>query len=376
MAISLTYQPIANGIYYGRSPIFYKYEGCTPSAYTYSIKVECTTGTTASLAEYVSIIRTPDLNNNIVINVNNIIMNYIRSNFNISTENAAYLKVSLIEYDDTNVNDTSASDICCVLYGYSNYMDGFNYNITGTTTYMLSNTPDLIYLPSYGDTSNSFFISFSNIDTCTYHINYTTTGGTATYTDNFSFSAVTDAKSNIVSIPCGYNDMITIYGKNDVDTNKKMELVVNASTMAIAYSIFIYPESCNGNSLHYIKFLNKYGTWDKIFIKGKVEEVTNVKSENYKFNKVNYTSMTYTKVGSSHKYFTNGNTKYKVNTGWILESLNDKLSELLLSEFVFYDNIPVIVTDNNITYKTQRYDKLINYSFELEEAFNKINNII
>ena len=376
MAISLTYQPAANGIYYGRSPIFYKYEGCTPLAYTYSIKVECTTGATTSLAEYVSIIRTPDLNNNIVINVNNIIMNYIRSNFNISTENAAFLRVSLIEYDGTNVIDTAASDICCVLYGYSNYMDGFNYNITGTTTYMLSNTPNLIYLPSYGDTSNSFSISFSNIDTCTYHINYTTTGGTATYTDNFSFSAVTDAKSNIVSIPCGYNDMITIYGKNDVDTSKKMELVVNASTMAIVYSVFIYPESCNGNTLHYIKFLNKYGTWDKIFIKGKVEKITNVKSENYKFNDVNYSSMIYTKVGSSHKYFTNGNTKYKVNTGWILESLNDKLSELLLSEFVFYDNIPVIVTDNSITYKTQRYDKLINYSFELEEAFNKINNII
>lgn len=378
MALSLSYQPATNAIMYARSPIFYKFEGCTPASYYYTISLSATTGATSGLAEYVTIARFPNIDNNIIVDVSNIIKNYIKSNFDTTTENSCFIKVALIEYNNVGgtVHATVASNICIATYGYSAYSDGINHNDSTTATFMLSNTPNKILLPNYGGTGNTFSLCFANNDTCTYHINFTSIISGSTYTASSSFPAVTDAKSNIVSIPCGYNDLVTVYGRSDVDTSKKMELVVNASTMAIAYSIFIYPDECTGNDLHTLKFINKYGVWDKIFIKGRVDSESTSKSETYKYNKVNSTTMTYVPNGSYHKLFNNGRRNYIMNTGWINEDLNTKIEELLMSEQVYYDNIPVNITDSSVKYKTHKYDKLINYTFNCEVAYDIINNII
>jgi hypothetical protein len=375
MALSLSFQPAEGKIIYARSPILYKFEGATPASYTYLISLSATTGQSSTLAEYVTINRTPDLDNFIIIDVGNIVKNYIRTYFSNTTENAIYLQVACIEYDGTNVNSTVLSNVSIVTYGYTNYLDGFNKNYQTTAySYPLSSVPETIYLPQYGGTGNSYAIAWANVDPNTLYSIYYYSGGTYSNT-SYYFPVVSDGKSNITDIYVGYDDMRRLHGI-EVDQNTEMLLVVEDWVGGTLKQYKIKPETCNGNDLHVLKFINKFGAWDRIFIKGKVEETATNKSETYKYNKVNHTSMAYVTDGSYHKLFTNGKSGYKLNTGWISESMNPVLDELMLSEHVFYDGKPCIVKDTDITYKTHRFDKLINYLINIELAYDKLNNII
>ena len=337
--------------------------------------MSATTGNVSTLAEYVTINRTPDIQNYIIVDVGNIVKNYIRNNFNKNTENAIYLKVACIEYNGTSVNATVTSDVSIATYGYTSYLDGFNKNYkTSAYSYPLTSLPETIYLPQYGGTGNTYSIAWANVSPNTiYKITYIESG--ITNTTSYFYSVVGDGKSNIYSMYIGYDDMDRLHGIiPDDGTEMTLEVLDWPSTLLKKYRII--PESCNGNDLHVLKFINKYGVWDRIFIKAKTEESLEVKSETYKYNNVNRTNMTYTTDGSYHKLFTNGKTTIKLNTGWISEAMNPVLDELMLSEYVYYDGKPCIITDKNITYKTHKYDKLINYTITIELSFDKINNII
>lgn len=256
--------------------------------------------------------------------------------------------------------------------GKSEYMDGINKTNTNTL-YKMSTSPNFLYLPNE-NTGATFQLSFCNNDAASWHINYSTiSGGTSTTTTQY-FSNITDAKSNIKSIQCGYQDLISTYP--DADQSKDIELVINNSTMAIVHTINIKPIDTQGNDLHKLKFINKYGTWDSIFLYGKTDIINNYTNETYKFNNMNTTTMTYLKTGNYHVYNKNGRTSLRLNTGWISELLNDKIDELMNSEHVFIDDIPCIITDKTFGYKTHRWDVLINYTFNIDYAFDKNNNII
>ena len=72
-----------------------------------------------------------------------------------------------------------------------------------------------------------------------------------------------------------------------------------------------------------------------------------------------------------------------MNTGYLNDDYNQVIEELLLSEQVYYTEItdtaevvvPIIPVTKSVTYLTQLNDKLINYTIEFENAFDKINNI-
>jgi hypothetical protein len=383
MALNLTFQPSGNtnAIIYARSPIIYKFEGCDASQYTYTISVLATTGLTNTLSEYIQINRTPDLDNVIIINIGNIIKNYINSNFSKTTENAVYIQISCIEYDGTNINSTVTSDICIASYGYSNYLDGINKNDKKDLYYPLSSTPDIIYLPQYGDTGNTYSIAWSNDIfnpfTSLYYKIYYYSGGT--YKHETEYTRVADLPYRYITpIYCGYIDLKLSYNI-DVDYNTDMLLEVGYliynNPNVILKEYIIKPDLCNENNLHKLKFINKFGAWETIFIKGQIEETTSIEFEIYKYSKINKVNMTYSPDGSYHKFFTNGKSSIKLNTGWLLDNMNQVLDELMLSEHVFYDDKPCIITDKSLTYKSNKYQSLINYVITIELSYDKINNI-
>ena len=73
------------------------------------------------------------------------------------------------------------------------------------------------------------------------------------------------------------------------------------------------------------------------------------------------------------------NERITVNTDFLLESMNEPIKQLMMSEQVWLDEegtiSPVNVMNTETQIKTNLNDKLIQYTFELEYAFNKINDI-
>jgi hypothetical protein len=79
------------------------------------------------------------------------------------------------------------------------------------------------------------------------------------------------------------------------------------------------------------------------------------------------------------KFNVQGKSKFKVNSGFIEESMNETVRQLLLSERVWmYSNeifTPLNVASKSLEYKTRQKERLINYEIDFDYAFNEINSI-
>ena len=75
----------------------------------------------------------------------------------------------------------------------------------------------------------------------------------------------------------------------------------------------------------------------------------------------------------------NGNEKISINSGFIDESFNEVIKQLMLSEQVWVDNgssvLPINLNSKSLTFKKSVNDKLINYTMDFSYAFDTINNI-
>lgn len=123
-----------------------------------------------------------------------------------------------------------------------------------------------------------------------------------------------------------------------------------------------------------IAFQNKEGALQFItFFKAKTESLT-VTSEEFQTDRGQA-------IDGFHQmvtYNVQGNSKFKMNSGFVDESMNETMKQLFLSERVWqFDGtnyIPLKLGSKSLEYKTRMKDRLINYEVELEYAFNEINN--
>jgi len=123
-----------------------------------------------------------------------------------------------------------------------------------------------------------------------------------------------------------------------------------------------------------IAFQNKEGALQFItFFKAKTESLT-VTSEEFQTDRGQA-------IDGFHQmvtYNVQGNSKFKMNSGFVDESMNETMKQLFLSERVWqFDGtnyIPLKIGSKSLEYKTRMKDRLINYEVEFEYAFNEINN--
>ena len=128
-----------------------------------------------------------------------------------------------------------------------------------------------------------------------------------------------------------------------------------------------------------VTFINKFGALqDMWFFKKDTKNIT-ISKEKYNRSIIN-SSGTY----STHKHQKRtlsaiGNESMTINTGFIDESLDNVIKELLLSEQVWAtieaQVLPIDMSTESLTYKKSVNDKLINYTVEFNFAFDAINNI-
>lgn len=127
-----------------------------------------------------------------------------------------------------------------------------------------------------------------------------------------------------------------------------------------------------------VTFVNKYGALQDIWFFKRTNEVLSTTKESFKRNII--ASGTYDISRHQQKILTkNGNEKLTLNTGFYPESYNEVFKQMQLSEDCWIEinsqTLPVNVSSSSLNYKTHLNDKLINYTIEIEFAFDTINNI-
>ena len=129
-----------------------------------------------------------------------------------------------------------------------------------------------------------------------------------------------------------------------------------------------------------LDFINKYGGWQReTFFKASYESLE-VQSTPYNFM-MTIDALTYdVKQGQKQIFNNNGGIKYKVNSGWVDETFNENLQQLLLSERVLWTKgntkLPIRINTKSINKEKNINNKKINYSLDFEMAFDVINNVI
>lgn len=370
--MSIYLQPEQGTIHFCRSPIVYRFNGCYQER-TYTFNFYIGTTTTPNLI-YASINRKPDTNYGITIDVASLLRNYMKSNLDYDNNYAVYFRANMLEYNGTTLLETLTGYTATAMLGYVEYSSGGTFNNTFGGEGLMNTIPQntKYWLPN--STDNGYFVSYRPVGTGNYVIKFKTTTGYNT-TLQVNMPGPTNNLTESRQIPVGFYNFYP--GQtNSIDVNQDISLEFRDGTTTLSTYLFT-PKGCDGNTVTPIRFLNKYGAWEIFFCQGRIDENLMIEFETYKHNKVDYTTMSYEpKFGSYHKSFVQGKTKYSINTGWLDDAKNANLKELLMSEYVLINDLPFIITDKDVKYKTNRYEKMVNYVLIVEKAYDEINNII
>ena len=185
------------------------------------------------------------------------------------------------------------------------------------------------------------------------------------------YNRVIDDGGTIEAFSCVRNIANGVYAEYDADKiyidNGEVVDVINVEEI----------EECKYTP-YKITFVNKYGALQDIWFFKRANLSMQTTEESYKANIVS--NGTYS-INSRQKtvFDKKGVERLQLNTGFYPESYNEVFRQLSLSEelWITYgtDVLPVTLLSSELTYKTSLNDKLINYTMDVEFAFNKINNI-
>ena len=315
------------------------------------------------------------VNSRVDFEISDLIRDYIDNNFDgtYPTDNVVW-----VNYRLTSVTASSTSTgfvrSAVAFYGYDYYYEDANQEVSA----MQSN--DVIY--TLDDNGFQLAIDTNNTNTVT----YVDANG-----NEVSFSILTSNESDeqiqyISNVSNGQDD----YEERILEDGGTFEDSQCLKAFLDEYDIFdvvkIYIDSDLGISVidvveieeckynpYKLTFVNKFGAFQDLwFFKNSKKSLT-TEQDDYKSNDANINRHQYKILNKT------GKEKLTINSGYYPESFNEVFKQLLLSEEVWieYDNktLPVNITNSSFNYKTHLNDKLINYTLDLDFAFDTINTV-
>ena len=168
-------------------------------------------------------------------------------------------------------------------------------------------------------------------------------------------------------------------------TATKATISTSATSVAAASGNFTWTieRICNPKYTPVLMtFINRNGVQQEHYFFLKSVESMSAKSDNFKRNIFTYSSSTYDTTSHQNQIFNkNGNIRYTLNTNYMIEAYNEVMEDILLSEYVWitYGGVtynPVVVRSSSLTFKTSLNDRLIQYTLEVEQSNDIINNIV
>lgn len=242
--------------------------------------------------------------------------------------------------------------------GFGWYEQGYNYSLAndilhdeGTFYYYYDGTS-----PSSNTSRRAGHIMVKT--TSGYKAKYTNLATGATFTQNLTNSQITD-------VPRVY--------ENYYAGGNKLE-ILNVSNAVLWTGYFKPYENCRYTGV-LCDFVNKYGCWQRTWFYAASNDTLSI--ENTEYNLMQRIFPDYNRLDGERKVFnTTAKRSIKVNTDWVTESYNDLLEQLMTSERILINSLPVKLNTKSTELFKNINQKTINYQLEFEFAFNAINNVI
>jgi hypothetical protein len=128
-----------------------------------------------------------------------------------------------------------------------------------------------------------------------------------------------------------------------------------------------------------VTFINRYGAKQQMtFLRNSTTRI-GVTSDSYNkvLGSISGTSYAYdTTKHNRRTYNVKAEESITLNSGFVPESYDEVIRQLLMSEYVWLDGKPVMIVTKEQQMKTQLKDKLINYTIDFKYANDIINNVI
>lgn len=287
--------------------------------------------------------------------IDNVAPNYAAGETDSTT---MWVNVQVKRFKETAVGVYTLLDTTTYLgtNGYTAFADGYNYTNASDTFMLLSdNTKEIKYDINKPIPYVNVLINPESGDVVT-----------ATYKDlrgrNELVVGYTETKG-MLKIPLSTTS--AKYNKGNTLTIAYNETTFQYRVMPICEPKYS-PVVCS--------YINRFGGWQFLtFFKAQTNNI-NVKGSNYNLlqDSINYN----TSKGQSKSFNINGKQSVKLSSGFVPENYSDLIQDLLLSETVLLDGLPVEVKTQSTTLKTSLQDRNINYEIEFDYAFNLINNVI
>lgn len=124
-----------------------------------------------------------------------------------------------------------------------------------------------------------------------------------------------------------------------------------------------------------VDFVNKYGAWQREwFFKA---SNTSLAVEDTRYNLMPSSYPNYDlKEGQRKAFNLNGKQTIRVNSDWVSESYSEVIKQLMLSERILVNKMPVMLNSKNTELFKSINTKMINYQLEFEYAYDTINSIV
>lgn len=327
-----------------------------------------------------------------VIEISELVRDYIYTDYYTEAIDAVWVHVATIIYDGAN---GTGSTIGSPGSTYYLALDGWGYFEEGVNPRTSIDPTNESYTPmTLQDNLTIYFIPGEQITIPFFSeaeplIDFTFTGGAGVEWQTLDeywevYDSMWNSSLDDVQIVDSTDslDKIQYVGIFPTDGIKTGDTAVVTSTTGNAQTQnIVFKELCPGKYPDVkIVFYNRYGAIQELWAHKKSTKSLNTQDETYNRNIMDYGTLDYSVYKhATSRFDVNGRESIVVNTDFMDETINDPVKQLLLSEQVWLDigndTFPVVIKTSSLTEKTSVNDKMVQYTFEFEYAYDKVQNI-
>jgi len=293
-----------------------------------------------------------------------------------------YLRVGHMIDRDQTASGSETTDIAIQVADATSVSAGANAQLTNASISELTDLNENALNPSPGE---SYIWTINAFVDCT--VSWPQTDVTASYQSYDGTTLIVSigaSQQALVDCFCGTEVEVasTIYAVPIVETSNDIAIVND--NPVLRYEIVCEPKHNVVDAF----FINKWGAWDCFtFLKASKESMI-VTSKSYKKNVRAVTANVYTydtTDSATKRYNTNARRSISVNTGFVDESFELLLEEMLLTErmFLVITDVdgnevvqPVTPQTTSVEFKRHVNDGLINYTLDFQYANDVIQNVV